>query len=150
MITTKFQPKTQILMQFTQPTHFVTHGFTVLAVLTFVRFFNHNSLNLNPNDSILNSKHIYTKFPTNMDEPYNFPLTRNTPESSSKFQADSSLAIFKLHVLPLSQTIFINMETYITTYTSCMASQSNNIIKTNIYKRFSHIQAIIHNFLLIT
>ena len=89
----KFQAKIQPLKWFTQPIHFVTHGFTVLAVLTFVSFSDNNSLNLNPNDLILDSKHIYTKFPTNMGKPYNFSLTRNTPEIGSKFQTDFSLTI---------------------------------------------------------
>ena len=66
----------------------------------FVRFFDNNSLNLNPNDSILDSKHIYTKFSTNIGEPYNFLLTEITPEIASNFQADPSLAIFPFHVLP--------------------------------------------------
>ena len=95
MIITKFETKIQLLKWFTQPIHFVLKWFTP-KVLMFVRYSDHNSLNLNLNNSILDSKHIYTKFPTNMDETYNFSLAGITTEIGSKFQADSSLAI--LHI----------------------------------------------------
>ena len=52
------------------------------------------------NDSIFDSKHFYTKFPTITGESYNFSLTGNTPEIYLKFQADSSLATFPFHELP--------------------------------------------------
>ena len=45
------------------------------------------------NESILDSKHIYMKFPTNLSEPYNFSLTGNTLEIGSTFLADFSLVI---------------------------------------------------------
>ena len=91
------------------------------------------------------------QFSTNLGKPYNFSFTKNTPEISSKFQAYFSLAIVPISstTKSLSQTIFINMTTYITTQISCMAHNQNIIIKINIYKHFSHILTIIHNFLLI-
>ena len=68
MITKKFQAKVQLLKWFTQPIHLSPTDFTIFPVSMFVRFSDHNLLNLNPNDSILDSKHIYMKFNTNMGE----------------------------------------------------------------------------------
>ena len=72
MITTKFQAKfnfqSGLLNQY-----ILSHmDIMVLAVLMFVRFFDHNSLGLNLNNLIPNYKHIYMKFPTNLGNKYNF------------------------------------------------------------------------------
>ena len=74
----------------------------VLTVLTFVRSFDHNSLDLNLNDSILDSKHIYTKFPTNLRNQYNISLTGNTPKNSSTFRVNLSLTIVPILSLTMS------------------------------------------------
>ena len=70
-----------------------------LAVLTFVRSHNCNSINLNLIGTILDSKHIYTKLSSNLSQPYNFSLTENTPDIYLKFQADSVWPKFQSHVL---------------------------------------------------
>ena len=122
-----------------------------LAVLTFVRSLDRNSINLYPIDTILDSKHMYTKLSSNIICPYNFSLTRSTPEIYSKFQADLVWPKFQSQILPgfYPRPLFVIMahiQPLALTYGLKIKLTSSKI---NISKHFSHnliiIQISTHN-----